>query len=348
MKNEEFLARLSQLNDMCCDNIEGLLEELGVEYFKDYEKVHGPCPIHEGDNYRGWVLYHESHALRGVWRCWTRECHQQWGKNLLGFIHGVRSKERQISKTDTINWMCRFVGYEELAQLPKPNLERYRVKKDLGLDYYFCSSAPISLPSREKIRQTISIPSKYFLKRKFSAKLLNYYDIGDYKDRAIIPVYDDAHERGVGSVGRSVFEECKRCKSYHRPGKCYNFPKWYNKETFEKRRYLFNYWFAKEDIERTQTVILVEGVADVLRLVEAGIKNCVAMFGTYLNMQQMTLLSKIGAANIICLLDNDEAGEAGVERIKNMYNTMFNIKSKKVTTDVAESNKDELLSILKE
>lgn len=76
---------------------------------------------------------------------------------------------------------------------------------------------------------------------------------------------------------------------------------------FHKGSMLYNLHEAKQAIRREESVILVEGYFDVLRLVMAGIDHVVAPLGTGLTPDQAALLRRFSPAAIL-LYDSDSAG----------------------------------------
>ena len=76
---------------------------------------------------------------------------------------------------------------------------------------------------------------------------------------------------------------------------------------FHKGRQLYNLHQAKSAIRKEESVILVEGYFDVLRLVWAGIEHVVAPLGTALTPDQATLLRRFAPAAML-LYDSDQAG----------------------------------------
>ena len=170
--------------------------------------------------------------------------------------------------------------------------------------------------SKEKLRQTLEIPCEYYINRGYSSDVLDKYDVGLYnkRNRVVVPVYDDSYKYVAGFLGRSVHDQCKKCKKWHDskhkcPNKVYEIKeceKWLN-GSFESTNYLYNYWFAAEHIRKTGVAILVEGAGDVWRLEENGIHVSLALFGTDLTDSQRILLDRSGALSIIVMLDSDEA-----------------------------------------
>jgi DNA primase len=81
----------------------------------------------------------------------------------------------------------------------------------------------------------------------------------------------------------------------------------------KKGKNLYSLWHAKEDIRKTEKVILVEGYFDFLSLYKAGIKNAVACLGTSLTTDQAELISRY-AKEVILFFDEDIAGKIATLR----------------------------------
>lgn len=115
-----------------------------------------------------------------------------------------------------------------------------------------------------------------------------------FRSRLLFPIHD-LRGRACGFGGRLLG-----------PGE----PKYLNSPEnpiFHKGRQLYNLHQAKGAIRKEETVILVEGYFDVLRLVLAGIEHVVAPLGTSLTADQATLLRRFAPAAIL-LYDSDQAG----------------------------------------
>jgi DNA primase len=87
-------------------------------------------------------------------------------------------------------------------------------------------------------------------------------------------------------------------------------PKYLNSpetEIFHKGKQLYNLHQAKMAIRKEETVILVEGYFDVLRLVLAGVEHVVAPLGTALTADQAILLKRF-VKDATLLYDSDRAG----------------------------------------
>jgi DNA primase len=195
--------------------------------------------------------------------------------------------------------------------------------------------------SRNEVRGRLEIPCKYYMDRGYSSEVLDKYDVGlcstkgkrMYK-RAVVPVYNNEYTHAVGFTGRATFEDHKY--------------KWVHNTGFLANDHLYNYWFAKEHIVESGCVVLVEGPGDVWRLEENGIHISVAMFGTDLSDQQMSLLYGSGANSVVVLTDNDEAGRKSALKINDKCKRLFRMFFPKLSTsDVGELGSDEITSDIK-
>ena len=94
---------------------------------------------------------------------------------------------------------------------------------------------------------------------------------------------------------------------------------------FKKGETLYNYHNAKDVAKREKKMIVVEGFMDAIRVSLSGIKNVVALQGTAMTSDQISLLKKLRVKVILCL-DNDNAGlmatvANGDELVKNGIET---------------------------
>ena len=94
---------------------------------------------------------------------------------------------------------------------------------------------------------------------------------------------------------------------------------------FKKGETLYNYHNAKDVAKREKKIIVVEGFMDAIRVSLSGIKNVVALQGTAMTSDQISLLKKLRVKVILCL-DNDNAGlmatvANGDELVKNGIET---------------------------
>ena len=84
-------------------------------------------------------------------------------------------------------------------------------------------------------------------------------------------------------------------------------------ELYQKRRQLFGIDHARAEAARRGRILVVEGYTDVLALHQAGLKEAVAIMGTELTTEQVTLLSQTVNTAFLAL-DADPSGQAAMVR----------------------------------
>ena len=145
-------------------------------------------------------------------------------------------------------------------------------------------------------------------------------DIDDYKNHNIVnfsffenhPLilpYKDTYGNIIAIVGRTILSESER--------KLLKIPKYKNTE-FKKGNYLFGLFEGKKDIIDNDFVYIVEGQFDVIKAHEKGIKNIVALGNSNMTLYQFSIIKRY-TNNLYLLLDNDEAGEKGRDKINSIF-----------------------------
>lgn len=126
-----------------------------------------------------------------------------------------------------------------------------------------------------------------------------------FQNRIIFPIHNLEGEC-IGFTGR-IYEESDQAKYIN------------SKESviFKKGSILFNYHRAKDAIKKSKEVIIVEGNMDAIRMSASGIKNVIALMGTSLTKEQISIIKNL-RAKIILMLDNDNAGELATYTIGNI------------------------------
>ena len=359
--------QLKHLSDVVCDDIENLLNHLGISSYRMLDKmIIMSCPIHGGDNDSAFNLYHQGDSYRGNWKCRTHQCEEIFKSSIIGFIRGCLSHEKGWSKSG--DEVVSFAEALEFAiDFSKSDLANIKVSKKAKEKSSFINAIKNIQPNdrsihvdtipRSSVVKALSIPSQYFLNRGFSEDVLRKYDVGDCLDsnkemcdRAVVPVYDDSGQNMTGCTGRTFHNKCIKCGGFHKiEANCpsdhevWKYCKWRHNKNFKTQESLYNFWFAKEHIASSHTVILVESPGNVWRLEEAGIHNSVAIFGASLSHKQKMLLDISGAMNIITIMDNDKAGEAAAKNIEEKCCRTYNIKHIKLTAnDIAEMSTQDI------
>ncbi len=95
---------------------------------------------------------------------------------------------------------------------------------------------------------------------------------------------------------------------------------------FKKGENLFNYSRAKDSVRHDKFVIVMEGFMAVIRAYTIGIKNCVALMGTSLTNEQITLIKRL-SSNVYLCFDGDDAGiNATIKNGKLLKDNGCNVK----------------------
>lgn len=143
-------------------------------------------------------------------------------------------------------------------------------------------------------------------KRGFNAEdldgagLLNRFKKDLFKNRMMIP-FIDTNGEVIGYTARILGQ---------------GEPKYLNTpETvlFNKSKYIFGLFQAKEAIRRNNFVVIVEGNMDVISSHQAGVKEAVATSGTAMTKDHLKILSRL-TSDIRLAYDGDEAGIKATER----------------------------------
>ena len=361
---------LKLLSDSLCDDIENVLDIIGISDYRLFDKmVVMRCPIHGGDNNSAFNLYFKGDSYRGNWKCRTHQCEDTFKASIIGFIRGFLSHQKgwekpgddMVSFDDAVKFV-RSIIKKDLS-LPKVDKKQQEKNKFINIVNNINSNETTieNKIGRQHIVKSLDIPSKYFIDRGFTSDILIKYDVGECRHpdkemfgRAVVPIYDMNYKYMVGCSGRSTFTKCENCKSYHsKESSCpkeeylWQYSKWKHNKGFKTQEHLYNYWFAKEHIEKSKSVILVESPGNVWRLEESGIHNSVAIFGSVLQEKQKLLLDISGAMTIYLLMDNDEAGKQAEQKIYDKCYKTYNISKIDIDhTDVAEMTIEEVKQII--
>lgn len=133
-----------------------------------------------------------------------------------------------------------------------------------------------------------------------SAGLLNRFKSDLFRDRMMVP-FIDTNGDVIGFTARVI-----------QKGE----PKYLNTPDtllFNKSRFIFGLFNAKEAIRRSGFVVIVEGNMDVISSHQAGVKEAVATSGTAMTEQHLKILSRL-TTDIRLAYDGDAAGVAATER----------------------------------
>lgn len=310
------------------DNFDKLNSHFDLKLYESNKCFRGRCPIHGGDNRSSVSIYKSGHTSPGNWKCFTNNCHEKYGGSIIGFIRGILSAKnnREYSKQETIEWCEGFFG----AKYHRP---------EFNID-----TKLTSFINRSQIEESVSFkltPDEflaklehptYFVNRGFKPETLHEFKIGycnnqskPFYERVLVPQFDkDGYV--IGCLGRSVHEKCGLCKEFHNPnGICRVFPKWKNSDNFPSYNSLYNFYRAKEDIEKTGIVLIVESSSNVWRLKEANFPMSVGTFGSKFSETQKAILDTAQIHTIIVVPDAGLPGNILVKHVEEQCKFTHNI-----------------------
>lgn len=360
-------TQLHELELKASERLEDLLEYFGLEDLRRANRFYvGNCPVHGGDRNNAFNIFHEGEDRVGNWRCFTNNCHKHFHPTLIGFVRGVLShtKNGWQDPTDTdkvcsfkeaVDFLVRFCGEGDINNFKVDNeaFEKRKFASQMTRIYNPKEPEIVHKIPREIVRASLDVPATYFVSRQYSKEVLDKYDVGlcstagkEMYMRATVPIYNQDYEHVIGCTGRSIFDMCPLCETYHNPlqrcpdkDNAWKYSKWKNSYGFKGEYHLYNYWFAKEHIARTGVAIIVEGPGDVWRLEEAGIHMSVATFGAHFTRHQRALLDKSGALALIILTDPDQAGRVAAQTIRKECENSYLISEPKLNgTDVGATS----------
>lgn len=270
----------------------------------------GVCPFHNDTNPSMSVSREKQ-----IYKCFSCGA----SGNIFTFV----SEYENISFKEALSLLANKIGYSinTTKSYSKPNLyEKYYQMYEVATKFYQNNinthegrNAKEYLKNRQldddvikKFLIGFSLDKKnslieLLLKKGYTVKELVQYglaveDHDVYINRIMFPLFDTSG-RVVGFSGR-IYGDSKLNKYVN------------TKETpiFKKGQCLYNYHIAKEASRKKGFVIVMEGFMDVIRASTVGYDNVIALMGTALTSEQLSLIKRL-SLNIILCFDGDKAGE---------------------------------------
>lgn len=295
-------------------NIDRVIECLNLELQDVGSYYKGKCHIHGGDGY-ALTIY-----KNGKWFCWSHHCEQEYN-GMFGFVMATLG----YTEEETIEW----VNNNFSGPVPPPIIrEPVRLKQD-----------KIRPETRSEVRSKLKIPSQYYLDKNFSRDILDEYDVGVCMNpnaamygRTVFPIYNDNWDY-LGCTGRTIYPVTEKN------------PKWKH-HNISTGNYFYNLQKMLQ-INKKQSVILVESCGNVLRLAEAGYLS-LGCFGTQLTTQQCIRLEMSNVHTIYLGYDPDEAGEKATKRAMKKLHSFKVIPIVGMTKDFGDMSVSEIKQLLGE
>jgi DNA primase catalytic core len=143
-----------------------------------------------------------------------------------------------------------------------------------------------------------------------------------FEDYPIVMPFRNAYGEPVALVGRTILSEEER-KTKKISSKYKNTQK---TTEFKKGNLLFGLYENNQYILEKDSVFVVEGQFDVIKAGETGLKNIVGLGTNNMTNYQFSVISRY-SNNIFLLLDNDEEGKKGRQRITKEFEQFANIRN---------------------
>ncbi len=272
----------------------------------------GKCPFHNDNNPSMSV-----DPNRQTYTCWS--CHNSG--NVFNFYEQIEN----ISFPEALNRLGNRVGItiSNYKNNTNSKYSKYYEIYDISNKYYqlmlntskgekakeYLEKRGINSETIKEFGIGLSLSDKnklvtYLKEKQYDINTLNDLglangDIDTFIDRIMFPL-DDSLGRIVGFSGR-IYDNSKMSKYMN------------TKETqiFKKGTCLYHYNASKEYVRLEKSVIVMEGFMDVIRAFTIGVKNTVALMGTAMTDDQISLLKKL-SLNVYMCLDGDNPGQEAI------------------------------------
>lgn len=308
-----------------------------------YDKVRCACPIHGGDNPTGFSFDLNTKQFT----CFTNHCAESpedwfWvpksgtrstvPRDMFLFIKMMEEKKafEEGRRGFKCTWNHALKVASEIAgvELEKGLTYNKDMSDKLANQRWMREMAKVNLDVELEVfdeedieiyQAQLPIADEYISTRHFEDYILEEFEIGyspegidepwnsnkrDFMGRIIFPVRDENGSL-VGWSGRLATDDKVAIKRHN---------KWMHKLDFDKGFVLYNFYKAVDYVKESRELILVEGPWDVIRLWSYGINNVVAVMGSSLTPEQLSLAVS-SSLKVNVMLDSDGAGQSGANRI---------------------------------
>ena len=240
-------------------------------------RYRGRCPIHQGE---GRDAFHVD-VRRKIFHCFSCGA----GGDVLDLVALLNQCTLREAALQLQDW------------LPGAATQRERPSRQRVTKENICDNPPLRFTLRG-----VDGADAYLAAREIQEGTAARFGVGFYRGpgimsgRVVIPIHDECG-RLVAYAGRAVDGREPR----------YRFP-----AGFGKSQVLFN--FHRAAATRSETVWVVEGFFDCLRVGQAGLESVVALMGTELYQRPAQLL-RDRFRGVVLMLDGDAAGRLGSDRV---------------------------------
>lgn len=285
-------------------DVEQILDYYSVDWKYHGRMIRSACSIHSGDNDMAFVVDPEEM----VYYCHTR-CGE--GGDIITYVQ----KMEEIGFVEALNRIA------EICDIDLDGIDFTEIKRE---DFQFANKEFIKQFKKSQVKRKKLPP--YSVKgwqfsglkgyRGLSDEALKHFRIayceeGKLKGRVAIPFYD-LEGTLVGLTGRRADNDTTKPKFYHVP--------------YELSMGSFMP-FAKnnlDSIKEKDEIVVVEGIFDVARLWDAGIKNAVSPIGVFFTEDHVKICAEL-ATTLVLGMDGDKAGRNGMRKAIKLAKYMFDL-----------------------
>jgi DNA primase len=284
--------------------MEQVLEHYGLtdQFKRSGDSLSGPCPIHKGSN----PTQFRVSVSKNVWNCFS-EC--KHGGNVLDFISRMENVTIHAAALKAIQWFNldpesvtaeSGENPDEPAPAPKP---RKATPKPESKPENSAPNKPLQFRLDKLVRENPYLAERGLTPETIIDFGIGYCGKGMMAERIAIPISNPQGEV-VAYAGRCMGEPEGDTSKYKLP------------PGFKKSLELYNIDRAIKE-PKDRPLVIVEGFFDCMMLHQNGCRRVVALMGSTLSAAQEELIRKHIDRNsqVIVMLDEDEAGQAGREDI---------------------------------
>ena len=299
-KKEEQRVRINRLKEAI--DAEQLLGLLGFDISRTTStEVRAVCKLHGGSNRSSFRMNKQTKN----WVCFSRSCQETVGYDVISLVEAVLD----LSFSDALKYLESITGINVSDDAAYVQYKRDKDRRDFIQQSLDNRQVPLALVTEEYLNSFKKFRSNFFKKKKnggFTEEILDEFEIGGgYVDkygfqRDVIPI-------------RDVHDELKSYSCRDITGKADESFKYLLTKGFDKNRVLYNLQRAKNYMDDSRALIVVEGFKSVWKLHMAGYKNVVSCMGSRITPGQQSLLYSY-AFKVILFLDGDAAGVEGTSK----------------------------------
>lgn len=248
---------------------------------------------------------------------------KEWVEDTLKYLaskYGVEVHSKELSEHELYE-LDTYRAYRAASNLLKPNItikENKTLHEELKKRGWTTETL-----AAEGIGTVTSYDDFYnaLVTQGFSKKFLVEVDLNRkdlFNPDNMIFAWRDEHNRVIGFTARNMNYESEKAEA-EKNGEKYNGKKYNNQRTtglkcniFQKGRRLYG---INRAVAATPPLYIFEGQADVTTAHAQGLLNCVAIAGSSMHEDHITLLKQLGIYDVVLCLDGDETGQRKLAEI---------------------------------